>query len=114
MKNCEFTGFFSKGKAFAINECGSKAMVYIPQVDQSDHPTEKPVLLMQYYLDNSTQSGELVMDPFMGSGTTAIAAIRSGRRFVGIEKSQRWFDVAVARVQAEIDNNKQGIQGALL
>ena len=99
MKNAEYVGLFFKGKAFAINDCGSKQGIHVAQVDESQHPTEKPVLLMQHYIRNSTQPGETVIDPFMGTGTTGVAAIRAGRKFVGIEKDPRWFDVAVRRMQ---------------
>lgn len=102
MKNAEYVGFFFKGKAFAINECGSKQGIHVPQVDESRHPTEKPVALMKHYVLNSTQVGETVIDPFMGSGTTGIAAVRAGRKFVGIERDPRWFEVAVKRLEAEI------------
>lgn len=104
MKNAEFTGFFYKGEAFAINDCSSWSCVRCPQKDETEHPTEKPVILMDMYIRNSTQPGDIVMDPFMGSGTTAIAAIRAGRRFVGIELDQAWFDVAARRIRREVEN----------
>ena len=44
----------------------------------------------------------VILDPFMGSGTTAIACIRTGRRFLGIEISQKYFDIAVSRIEAEL------------
>lgn len=101
MKNCEFTALLFKGKAFHINDCGAKQLIRCPQVDQSAHPTEKPVPLFQHYIENSTAPGALVLDPFMGSGSCGIAALRSGRRFYGIEKAKRWFDVAAARIVEE-------------
>lgn len=102
MKNAEYVGFFFKGKAFSINDCSSKQGIHIAQVDESAHPTEKPVLLMKHYVMNSTQPGETVIDPFCGSGTTGVAAIRAGRKFVGIERDPRWFEVARQRMEAEI------------
>lgn len=108
MKNAEYVGFFFKGKAFAINDCSAKQGVYIAHTDTTDHPTEKPVALMQHYIRNSSQPGEVVFDPFMGTGTTGVAAVRSGRKFVGIEKDPRWFEVAVERIQGEMrDAGKQ-------
>ena len=112
MKNCEFTGLFYAGKAQRINDCGSMQLIRMPQVDASGefaidgkaHPTEKPVALMQHYIENSTQPGDIVLDPFMGSGTTGVAAIRSGRKFIGIEKDAEWFDVACKRLRAAYDN----------
>jgi len=104
MKNCEFTVFFSKGKAFSINGCGAKQLVHVPARDISDHPTEKPVALMEHYIRQSTQPGDSVLDPFTGVGSTAVAAIRSGRRFTGIEINEKWYRIACQRCQYEADN----------
>ena len=98
MKNAEFVGFFFKGKAFAINNCSSKQGVEMAHRDESEHPTEKPVMLMKNYIENSSQPGQTVLDPFMGTGTTGVAAVMSGRKFIGIEISERWFDVACDRI----------------
>jgi DNA modification methylase len=107
MKNAEFTGFFYKGKAFEINNCSSMACVRYPQHDTSDHPTEKPVGLMEMYVRNSTKQGDVVLDPFMGSGTTGVAAIRNKRRFLGIELEQKWFDVAVQRISDALGSGQE-------
>ena len=83
---------------------------HVPQRDESEHPTEKPVLLMKHYIENSTQPGDTVMDPFMGSGTTGVAAVMAGRKFIGIERDPRWFETAAARIeQALSDSSKQTI-----
>lgn len=99
-QTCEFVLFMRKGKAFMINFPSSKALQSIFQRDESEHPTEKPVSLCQLYIENSTKPGALVLDPFAGSGTTGVAALKSGRRFVGCEIDQRWFDVACRRLEA--------------
>lgn len=65
-----------------------------------EHETEKPVLLMVELVDLFSDPGQLILDPFMGSGTTGVAAVRRGRRFIGIEKDPKWFDVACARIGA--------------
>jgi len=65
-----------------------------------DHPTAKPVELVRRCLQNSTGPGHIVADPFLGSGTTLIAAHQLGRRLVGIELDPRYVDVAVARWEA--------------
>ena len=100
MKNCEFTLFLFKGKARFINDCGSRQLVRCPNIIGSEHPTEKPVALMRHYIENSTQPGDLVFDPFMGSGSTAVACIQSGRRFIGCEIDRKYFDLACRRVGA--------------
>lgn len=98
----EFVLFMRKGKAFRINDCGSKSLASIHQKDESDHPTEKPLQLCELYIRNSTQPGDLVLDPFLGSGTTAVAALRAGRRVVGAELIPKWFDVTCRRVEAAL------------
>lgn len=97
----EFTLFMRKGKAFTINDPASKNLVSLFQRDETSHPTEKPVELMLQYISNSTKPGELVVDPFMGSGTTGVACARSGRKFIGIEQDPKWFDIACARIAGQ-------------
>ena len=64
------------------------------------HPTQKPVGLMVWVLNNYTERGDLVADPFMGSGTTGVACVQTGRRFIGIEIEPKYFDIAVGRIEA--------------
>lgn len=98
MKNLEFTIYSWKGRARTINDAGAKQLIRCPQVDVTQHPTEKPVALMRHYIVNSTDAGATVLDPFMGTGTTGVAALESGRAFIGIESSEKWFDVACDRL----------------
>lgn len=98
-QTCEFVLFMRVGRAFKINDPSSKSLYSIFQRDESDHPTEKPVELCQHYIENSTTRGALVLDPFAGSGTTGVAALRAGRRFVGCELDPKWFDVACGRLE---------------
>lgn len=64
------------------------------------HPTEKPVALMEALLSDFTDVGAVVLDPFMGSGTTGVACLRTGRAFIGIERETRYFDIACKRIEA--------------
>jgi len=68
--------------------------------DRGLHPTQKPVALFEYMVRTYTDPGELVLDNCMGSGTTGVACLRSGRRFVGIELNERYFEVAGERIAA--------------
>lgn len=80
---------------------GGKRGVYTHCVNfqrQGEHPTEKPLPLMADLVSDYTQPGELICDPFMGSGTTGIAAVRHGREFIGIEQNEQWFDLARRRI----------------
>lgn len=63
------------------------------------HPTQKSVNLCTYLLKTYTQSGDIILDPFMGSGTTGVAALRLGRKFIGIEQEPEYFDIACKRVE---------------
>jgi len=96
----EFTLFTRKGKAFTIRNPSSKNLVSLFQRDETDHPTEKPAELMAMYIENSTWAGQTVLDPFVGSGTTGVACVQTGRKFVGIEKDTRFFDMACRRIEA--------------
>ena len=71
----------------------------LPQ--KTDHPTPKPVEMPMHFIGLHTQPGETVLDPFMGGGSTAVAAARLGRGFIGIEIDERWFNLACERLAAE-------------
>jgi DNA modification methylase len=64
------------------------------------HDTQKPVALMEYLIRTYTNAGELVLDNTMGSGTTGVACLNTGRRFIGIEKDPEIFATAKARIEA--------------
>ena len=67
------------------------------------HPTLKPVALMEWLVKTYANDGETVIDPFMGSGTTAVACVNTGRAFVGVEQDTRYFAIAVERVKKAQD-----------
>ena len=69
--------------------------------ERGQHPTQKPVGVMQWVLELATKPGDLVLDPFCGSGTTGVACLRLGRRFIGIEKEATYAAVARERLEAE-------------
>jgi site-specific DNA-methyltransferase (adenine-specific) len=75
---------------------------------QGDHPTEKPLDLMIEIVRLFTKRGDLICDPFMGSGTTALAAISEGRRFVGVECDPRYYALARARIQSAFMGREEG------
>lgn len=77
-------------------------VIKAPRTDNKWHPTEKPVQLMRAFVD---WTAGRVLDPFMGSGTTGVAAVKSGRPFVGIEIDPTYFDVACTRIA---EATKQG------
>jgi len=98
MKDCEYTGFFYKKPAKSINFPGSKQGYACKTLRGTDkvHPTQKPLDLMRHYIENSSQPGDLVLDPFAGSGATALAARGAGRRYVTCEVDMQWYVATVA------------------
>ena len=64
------------------------------------HPTQKPVKVMQKIIEMFTEKGQIILDPFMGSGSTCIACTQSGRHFIGIEKEKEYYEIAKARLKA--------------
>lgn len=72
------------------------------------HPTQKPVALLEYLIKTYTNENELVLDNCMGSGSTGIACINTNRRFIGIEKDDKYFNIAKERIDTYIkDNNME-------
>ena len=67
----------------------------------SEHPTPKPVALMARMVEVSSNPGDMILDPFMGSGSTGVAAVNMGRRFIGIEIDERYFSIACRRIEDE-------------
>lgn len=67
--------------------------------EKLNHPTQKSLKMMQELISIHTNPDELIMDPFMGSGTTGEAALRSGRRFIGIEIDNKYFEMAKNRLE---------------
>jgi site-specific DNA-methyltransferase (adenine-specific) len=65
------------------------------------HPAQKPIALLERILLSASDEGDLVLDPFCGSGTTAIAALRTKRKFAGVELDPAWNDVTIERLRAE-------------
>lgn len=63
-----------------------------------DHPSPKPIDYMLQLVERVTNEAETILDPFMGSGTTGVAAVNLGRRFIGIELDPKYFDLACARI----------------
>ena len=70
-----------------------------------DHPTVKPLPWMQWAVGLGSRAGEMVIDPFMGSGTTGVACMSLGRSFIGIECEPKYFDIACRRIE---DAQRQG------
>jgi site-specific DNA-methyltransferase (adenine-specific) len=75
---------------------------------EREHPNEKPVQLVAYFVKNHTLSADTIIDPFMGSGTTGVACVNLGRKFIGIELEPKYFDVSVKRIRQAIIDKQNG------
>jgi DNA modification methylase len=74
------------------------------EIGEHLHPTQKPVVVMAWAMDKAKiPAGKTVLDPYMGSGTTGIACLRTARNFIGVEKDKRHFDTACKRMSREIE-----------
>ena len=93
MKNCEYVLLLRKGKAKYINDIGGSKTVHQFNniIGNKKHPAEKPQDLIEFYISNSSNEGDLVCDPFMGCGTTARAATRLGRNYIGFEIDEQYM-----------------------
>lgn len=75
------------------------------------HPTQKPLALMEWIIKNYSKEGELIFDPFMGSGTTGIATLKLQRRFIGIEINPEYFEITKKRI-GEWENQSRLFENA--
>lgn len=103
--NCfEYILLFRKGGDKPINNCSTPDILKIPIKKLKDekgnnlHDTEKPVELMKILVENSSIENDIVLDPFMGIGTCAVACKESNRTFIGIEIDEKYFEIACERI----------------
>lgn len=83
------------------NDCYNRILHFQTVGRNKLHPTQKPVEIMARFIRLSTQEGDVVLDPFLGSGTTAVAAQRLGRKYIGIENNEKFYAVAENRLKGE-------------
>jgi site-specific DNA-methyltransferase (adenine-specific) len=93
----EFVLFFEKGKR-RLNDLGIADVITVPRI-HGGYPAEKPTELAEVLINQSSQPGELVADPFMGSGSVGVAALRLGRRFRGNDLNPDAVRVATQRLK---------------
>ena len=85
----------------------TKRKYYVTPTNKADkakygHPTIKPLHIIQNLVINSSLEGDTVLDPFMGSGTTGVAALNTGRNFIGIELDETYYEIASKRLSEEV------------
>ena len=107
MGQIEHIFMLRKGRGLPINHCGTSDLLSFHnkrdknQDGTNIHDSQKPIGLMRVLVENSSQVGGTVLDPFMGSGTTAVACIRTGRNYIGFELNKEYYDKACKRIKLE-------------
>ena len=104
MNSHEYIIFFRKGKAKMINNRGTRTVLSFDNPKPKMHPSEKSVAMLEVLIKNSSKEGETVLDFTMGSASTGIAALNTGRKFIGIEKDKEYFDMAEKRMNNHFEN----------
>ena len=92
-------GDFADGElAWTSRDKALREFTKCPKGQGAEHPTQKPVSLMAWCLEFFPEC-KTILDPFMGSGTTGVAALQLGRKFIGIEREPKYFDIACKRIE---------------
>lgn len=117
LNDCEYLLVFRRGKAALHPECYEDAKtVFQSPINRENkiykHPNVKPLELVLRGIKNSSREGDLVLDPFMGSGTTGVASKQLGRKFIGCEINPEFFKTAQQRIfgaEYQVKSNKGGL-----
>lgn len=109
LTDTEFILFFREKGVKIYGEYKSKFTYYVTPLNQKDkktygHPTIKPLDMVSNFIINSSQEGDIVFDPFMGSGTTAVAAIKCNRNFLGYELNPDYYEICNKRIEKASEN----------
>lgn len=105
MSQFEYILFFRKGKGIKINNCGTSDILSFPNLKTKSqdgknlHDTEKPEKLMETLVINSSKDDNIILDAFMGIGSTGVACINTNRKFIGIELDENYFNIAKERIE---------------
>lgn len=97
----EFILFFAKIKPRKLNHGSCFNVLHYKTQRNKLHPAQKPLDLISFLIEASSNKGEIILDPFMGSGTTAIACKRLNRKYIGYEIEKKYYDIAIKRLEAE-------------
>lgn len=104
LTDTEFILFFREKGVKVHGSFDTKFTYYVTPLNQKDkklykHPTVKPVNIIKNFIVNSSQEGEVVLDCFMGSGSTGVACVNTNRDFIGIELDEKYFNIAKERIE---------------
>jgi site-specific DNA-methyltransferase (adenine-specific) len=109
-RNGEMVGYGDTGGASRFFYCAKVSQnernAGIPDGEKNDHPTVKPIALMEYLCKLVTPSKGLILDPFMGSGSTIVAACKSGFNYYGIDQDEHYVEISKYRIENIISQTK--------
>ena len=97
LADCEFAWSSQNNAARVFDYSRALAMQ-----DGKQHPTQKPIALMKWCIEQCKNNPQTILDPFMGSGTTGVASIQMGRKFIGIEREPKYFEIACKRIEQAV------------
>lgn len=111
LTDTEFILFFREKGVKVYGSFDTKRTWYATPLNQSDkkkygHPTVKPLSILENLVVNSSQEGEVVLDCFMGSGSTGVAALNTNRNFIGIELDEEYFEITQNRIEEAANKTK--------
>lgn len=111
LTDTEFILFFREKGVKVYGSFDTKRTWYVTPLNQSDkkkygHPTVKPLSILENLVVNSSQEGEVVLDCFMGSGSTGVACLNTNRNFIGIELDEGYFKIAQNRIEEAKNKTK--------
>ena len=106
LSDVEYILFFREKGVNLYGEYATKHKYYITPTNKSDkakwqHPTVKPEPIISNFVVNSSLPGQVILDPYMGTGTTGVCAQRLGRKFIGMEIDPYWYELAKGRIESE-------------
>ena len=113
LSDTEFILFFRERGVKMLGDYKTKFTYYTTPIDQKTkklygHPTIKPLGIVENFIQNSSKPGDVVLDPFIGTGTTAVAAIKTGRNFVGFELDEKYHAIAMKRIEeAKVEQEQE-------
>lgn len=96
------------GRAKDIRNMNTKNILDVPNIRAGTkvHPTEKPVELMKILIENSSNEGDIVLDMFLGSGSTGVSALECNRKFIGCEIDKQYYDIAEDRIKNTLQTTR--------
>ena len=111
LSDTEYLLFFREKGVKIYGSYETKKKYYVTPTNKEDkklyqHPTIKPLEIIQNLIINSSQEGDVVLDCFLGSGTTAVAAVNTNRHYIGFELNEEYFDIACKRLDEAEDINE--------